>query len=283
VDGTELLMHPEKGQRAVNSVDQIAAFEWAARSTSAAVFNIVRGARPGMSEMQAMQLMDYAGQPLSMHPILVSGKGDINGLRSPGVKIIEYGDAISTGFGYWGSLCCRAGMMLGQPDSAFFEKVAAPYFQGVAAWFKALALGVEGREMFQAVSKAFEGSGFHSALNPGHLTSYEEWLSSPILADSTQKIRSGMVLQSDIIPTPLPSGWLMNCEDTVVVADDSLRAELRARHPGLWLRVQDRRRLMIEQLGIALAEEVLPLTDGTAYLPPFWLACEWVCAVEVLL
>jgi hypothetical protein len=66
----------------------------------------------------------------------------------------------------------------------------------------------------------------------------------------------------------------------VAVADASLRAELRARYPELWERVQTRRKLMIEGLGIQPAEEMLPLTDATAYLPPFWLASDLVCAVE---
>ncbi len=280
VEATQLMMHPEGGLRATNSADQIAAFEWAARNTSAAVFSILHGTRPGMSEMQAIQLMRYAGQPLTMHPILVSGKGEINGLRSPSAKIIEYGDAISTGLGYWGSLACRAGMLLGQPDPLFFEKVAAPYFRVIAAWYKSMCLGVQGQEVFQAVAQAFEGSGMRSALNPGHLTSIEEWISSPIRPDSAETIRSGMVFQSDIIPTPLQPGWLMNCEDTVAIANPALRAELQAKYPQLWARTQRRRQLMTEALGLQLAEEILPLTDGTAYLPPFWLASELVCALE---
>ena len=280
VDGTALLMHPETGIRNSNSADQIAAFEWAARTSSAAVFSILTGTRPGMSEMQAMQLMMFSGQPLSMHPIFVSGKGEINGLRSPSGKIIEYGDAVSTGLGYWGSLSCRAGMMLGEPDLSFFEKIAAPYFKAVVSWYECMRIGAEGKDIFQTVATAFEGSGLHALLNPGHLTSYEEWTSSPIRPDSTEKIKSGMVFQSDIIPTPLPAGWLMNCEDTLAVADASLRAEIKAKHPGLWARVQSRRQVMIERIGIQLAEELLPLTDATAYLPPFWLAHELVCTVS---
>ena len=280
VDGTALLIHPETGMRNRNSADQIAAFEWAARTASAAVFSIVTGTRPGMSEMQAMQLMRYAGQPMTMHPIFVSGKGEINGLRSPSGKIIEYGDAVSTGLGYWGSLSCRAGMMLGQPDTSFFEQIAAPYFRVIATWYQSIRIGVEGKHVFQSVARAFEASGLHSSLNPGHLTSYEEWTSSPIRLDSAEKVRSGMVFQSDIIPTPLPAGWLMNCEDTVAVADASLRTELKVRYPELWVRVQDRRQLMTEALGIQMAEDLLPLTDGTTYLPPFWLANELVCAVS---
>jgi len=279
IDGTLLLTHPESGQRNLNSAAQIAAFEWAARNSSAAVFSILTGTRPGMSEMQAIQLMLFAGQPLTMHPIFVSGKGEINGLRSPSNKIIEYGDAISTGLGYWGSLSCRAGMMLGDPDRHFFEQVATPYFRVVATWYQTMRIGTAGRDIFQAVTGAFEGSGLRPMLNPGHLTSFDEWTSSPIRPDSPEKVRSGMVFQSDIIPTPMAPGWLMNCEDTVAVADVSLRAELKASYPELWKRVQSRRKLMTEALGIQLADEMLPLTDGTAYLPPFWLANELVCTV----
>jgi len=280
VDGSALMMHPEAGLRATNNADQIAAFEWAARNTSAAVFNILRNARPGMSEMQAMQWMRYAGQPMSMHPIFVSGKGEINGLRSPSAKLIEYGDAVSTGLGYWGSLVCRAGMMLGQPEAVFFEQVAAPYYRAIATWHQAMRLEITGREIFQAIAQAFAGSSLHSSLNPGHLTSFDEWLSSPVRPDSDERIRSGMVFQCDIIPAPLLPGQLINCEDTVAIADATLRAEIQAKYPDLWERIQRRRRLMREALGIQPAEELLPLTDGTAYLPPFWLAPDTVCAVS---
>ena len=63
------------------------------------------------------------------------------------------------------------------------------------------------------------------------------------------------------------------------MADAGLRAELQAKYPGLWGRVQRRRELMCQGLGIQLAEELLPLSDSTAYLPPFWLAPDLVCAV----
>jgi len=286
VDGTALLMHPQSGLRSltgctvVGTADQIAAFEWAARTCSAAVFSVLHNARPGMSELRAMRKMHYAGLPLSMHPILTSGKGEINGLRSPSAKIIEYGDGISVGIGYWGSLVCRAGQMVGEVDEGFFANVATPYFGAVASWYGAMRIGVSGGEVFSTVHQAFAGSTLRPALNPGHLTSYDEWLHSPIRPQSAEKVVSGMVFQCDIIPTPLPLGQLMNCEDTVAVADASLRAAIRAAYPEMWERMQRRRRLMTDALGIHLAEELLPLSDGAAYLPPFWLVNELVCVVS---
>ena len=150
VDGTALLMHPEHGIRSLNgctaegAAAQIAAFEWGARHASAAVFSVLRNARPGMSEMRALSHMHYAGLPLTMHPIFVSGKGEINGLRSPSAKIVEYGDGVSVGLGYWGSLVCRAGMMLGAPDETYFEQVVTPYFRAIATWHQTLRIGISG-------------------------------------------------------------------------------------------------------------------------------------------
>ena len=232
-----------------------------------------------MSEMQAMKHMGYAGQPMSMHPIFVSGKGELNGLRSPGAKVLEYGDAVSTAVGYWGSLVCRAGMLLGEPDWSFFESTVAPYYRVLATWYTTARIGVSGDEIFHAVSRAFAGSSLRSMLNPGHLTSFDEWLHSPVRPGSNEKIASGMVFQSDIIPTPLPAGRALNCEDTVAFADAALRAEMRAAYPELWGRVQQRRLFIRDALGVALPEELLPLSDGALYLPPFWLAADTACAV----
>ena len=279
-DGTALLMHPESGLRLLNSADQIAAFEWAARNASAAVFAVLRGARPGMSEMQAMRGMSYAGLPMSMHPIFVSGKGELNGLRSPGERVLEYGDAVSTAVGYWGSLVCRAGLLLGEPDWSFFESTVAPYYRALAAWYTTARIGATGDEIIQAVTSAFEGSPLRSMLNPGHLTSFDEWLHTPVRPGSREKIASGMVFQSDIIPTPLPPGRSLNCEDTVAFAHAALRAEIRSAHPVLWKRVQGRRGFIQDALGVSLPDETLPLGDGVLYLPPFWLAADLVCTLN---
>ena len=43
---------------------------------------------------------------------------------------------------------------------------------------------------------------------------------------------------------------------------------------------QQARRALMTALGIHPAGEILPLTDATAYLPPFWLASDLVCAVS---
>ena len=92
-------------------------------------------------------------------------------------------------------------------------------------------------------------------------------------------LASGMVLQCDIIPTPLPYGTALNCEDTVALADGALRDELSRDFPELWARIVSRRAFMAESLGLTLAPEVLPLSFANAYLPPFWLDDALVCTL----
>ena len=81
-----------------------------------------------------------------------------------------------------------------------------------------------------------------------------------------------MPFQVDVIPTPLPTGWALNCEDGVVFANAALRAELRDRHPAVAERIEARRKFVGDELGIAIRDSILPLSSTPLCLPPFWLA-----------
>ncbi|MBW3634405.1 MAG: Xaa-Pro aminopeptidase, partial [Chloroflexi bacterium] len=264
VDVTTVLMHPRDGLRTLNSADQVAAFAWAALRASQAVFRVVNETRPGMTEREVAARMGYAGEPLSMHPIVASGApGEaINGLRSPGGRPVAVGDGITCGIGYWGSLCCRAGLVEDAASHDFFVNYVRPYFLAQAAWYSTVGIGVTGGEVFVAVEAALANAGatFRPMLNPGHLISYDEWVHSPIEQGSDVALASGMALQCDIIPTPLLPGTALNCEDSVVLADEALRAEIAARHPDLWARIGRTRELMEHQLGLSLRPETLPLS-----------------------
>jgi hypothetical protein len=283
VDVTPVLMAPGDGLRVQNSADQMAAFAWAALRSSQAVFRVIHGLRPGMTERSLAVQLGYAGEQLSMHPIVASGApGEaINGLRSPGGRQIGIGDGISCGIGYWGSLCCRAGMVEDAVGIDFFRHYVRPYFLVQAAWYATVGIGVSGGEVFAAVDRALSEAGapFRPALNPGHLISYDEWVHSPIEKESPVPLASGMALQCDIIPTPMPPGTALNCEDTIVLADEALRTEIASRHPLLWARIERNRELMIQQLGLTLRPETLPLSLANAYLPPAWMSPQMVCTL----
>lgn len=277
-DATEVVMSARDGLRSESSADQIAVFEWAAARASRAVASIVGAAAPGRTERQAVAAMGYAGEPLSAHVMFASGPEVGVGLRSATDRQLAAGDAATTAVGFWGGLCCRAGLIEPAPpkDSShaahYLEETAIPYWTAIATWYESVRLGTAGGEIDRRVRSTLAGKGFGPALNPGHLTHLDEWVHSPVRPESEDPIRSGMCLQCDIIPDNTQPGRAANCEDTLAVADADLRAELAAGHPELWSRVEARRAFMRDQLGLAIGEELLPLSAMPAYFPPFWLS-----------
>jgi hypothetical protein len=201
------------------------------------------------------------------------------GLRSPSSRRLAEGDGVTTAVGFRGGLCCRAGLLSAAIDDQFQRELVTPYFHAIATWWQTLRIGVTGDAMQRAVLASLEGAAFAPALNPGHLIADDEWVHTPIRPGSVEQIASGMIFQCDIIPAPVPDGRALNCEDTVAVADADLRAALAAGYPELWQRVQIRRAFLREALGIQIADELVPLSSAPAYLPPFWLQSDLVCAI----
>ncbi len=270
-DVTPALLDPEHGLRSRASADQIAAFEWAASRATRAVMRIVAATRPGMTELEAISRMGYQGEPLSAHVMFTSGTGEIVGLRSPTARTIRDGDAVTTGIGYWGGLGCRAGILRSGEDPEFTRELGAPYFHAIATWYETIGIGTKGGEIFDAIEEVLGSTSFRSMLNPGHLTHLDEWVHSPVVKDGAVPVASGMAFQCDIIPAPAGPGRALNCEDPVAIADADLRNELANGYPDVWERIVSRQRFMRDEIGIRVADEVLPLSSSPAYLPPFWL------------
>lgn len=277
-DATDVVMNPRDGLRSVASADQIAVFEWAASRASQAVASIVAAAEPGVSERDAVGAMGYQGDPLSAHVMFASGTDVAVGLRSPTDRRLELGDAATTAVGFWGGLCCRAGLVErvsatpSRNAADYLARLAIPYWGAIKIWYEAVALGKAGGEIDASVREALAETDFGSALNPGHLTHLDEWVHTPIRPGSAEPVRSGMCFQCDIIPDAARPGWAANCEDTLAVADTDLRTELATRHPDLGARIDARRTFMRDALGIAIADEILPLSAAPAYFAPFWLS-----------
>jgi hypothetical protein len=277
-DVTAALTSPRSGLRTFASADQIAVFEWGASQCSAWVQAVLGAARPGVSEREAFRAAPWAGEPLSCHPVFASGPNVAIGLCSPSSRRLELGDAAVAAIGLWGGNCARGGIIAATVDDltsqseGYLERLAVPYWRAMATWFETLELGVPGGSVFDTITGLLEGEVFASSLNPGHLIHYEEWMDSPIRAGSQDPIASGMVLQTDIIPTGIRPGWTVNCEDTVAIADSELRAEIAQRHPELWARIRARQDHVRDVLGIELRDEVLPLSCTAVYFRPFWLA-----------
>jgi len=279
MDATATLMHPVEGLRSTVSAAQVAAWEYSAVHAAKAVFGVIDASRPGRTEYDAVRGMDYPGYPLSAHVMFASGKGDLNGLRSPSAKVIEAHDAVTTAVGFWGGLTCRAGLVASADDD-FLDKIAFPYYRTIAAWYSAISVGVSGGDVWDVVMDSLAGVSFKPLVNPGHLIGHEEWTHTPIRDGSTDVLRSGMTMQSDIIPFPLPPGSAINAEDTVVLADSRLRRELADHFPDLWERTQQRRRYMADRVGIHIREDVLPLSPTCGYLLPLWQAPALACVID---
>ncbi len=270
-DATPVLMHPITGLRSIVDADQIAVSEWAGARASAALWRILSGVKEGDTEYGAVARMHHEGEPLSAHLMLASGNpsSSVIGLRSPGARVMKRGDGIVGAIGLWGGLSARGGLLSNGADD--FLKIASAYFEGLLAWYEAADIGICGGDIFSAVTEVLARGGLRSALNPGHLTSYDEWVHSPIQPGYAGQISAGMVFQVDIIPVPMRMGHALNCEDTVVFADQALRRDLEARHPAVAQRIAERRIFVREAIGIDLKESILPMSSTPLCLPPFWL------------
>ena len=261
----------------INEVEQLAAFEYAACQTSQGVRQLLFGLRPGMTEHEAVRLLDWNGMPLSCHLMLSSGPRATLGLLSPGDRMIERGDPLTVAFGIWGALNCRAGFVveeaseLPDPIHDYVERLVGPYFEAVAEWYGALHIGQTGGALHEIIERRLGDPFFGIFLNPGHQLHLDEWVNSPISRGSTIELRSGMVFQVDIIPATGTDYFTTNIEDGLALADQSLRDAFAAAYPAAWERVQARRRFMGDALGIELHPDVLPFSNLPAFLPPFLL------------
>jgi len=272
-----IFMDASRGLRAINDVDQLARFEFAATLTSQAVRDAIFGLRPGMTEYEVVQAMRLTGLPLSCHLMLSSGPRASTGLPSPSSRVIQRGDPFTVAYGVWGALNCRAGFVAESeadlPGAArdYVDRLVRPYFAAIAAWYEQVGIGVPGGDLYAAIHERLGDPFFGLGLNTGHLIHLDEWVNSPIYAGSTEVLGSGMALQVDVIPATGSPYFTANVEDGIALADEALRDEFMHRYPEAWQRIQARRAFMRDALGIRLKPEVLPFSNIPAYLPPYLL------------
>jgi Xaa-Pro aminopeptidase len=276
-NATRLLIDAADGLRVTNEVEQLAYYEWAACQTSQGVRNLIFGLRPGLTELEAVRLLEWNGTPLSCHLMLTAGPRARFGLLSPSDRTVARGDPFTTAFGIWGALNCRAGFVaagateLPAAIGDYVERLVAPYFDAVAEWYRALRIGASGGALHDIIRRRLGDPFFGIHLNPGHQLHLDEWVNSPVGPGSTVELRSGMALQVDIIPATGTEYFTTNIEDGIGIADEPLRQAFAARYPAAWQRIGSRRRFMADALGIELHPDVLPFSNIPAWLPPFLL------------
>jgi Xaa-Pro aminopeptidase len=275
-NATSLLIDAADGLRVVNEVAQLAYFEWAACQTSQGVRKLIFGLRPGLTELEAVRLLEWNGTPLSCHLMLTAGPRARFGLLSPSDREIQRGDPFTIAFGIWGALNCRAGFVAASardlPVSDYLERLVAPYFEAIGEWYRALRVGVKGSVLHEIIRCRLGDPFFGISLNHGHQLHLDEWVNSPIGPGSNIELGSGMALQVDVIPATGTNYFTTNIEDGVALADESLRRAFAAEYPEAWRRIEKRRHFMTDVLGIGLHPDVLPFSNIPAWLPPFLLA-----------
>jgi hypothetical protein len=281
---TDILMHADYGLRSFCSAAEIAYFEHNNVLASEGMKRMLFGMKEGMTDFQVAELARVNGTPLGCHLGVKTGKKRPPGLSGAAGNRIERGNVFSANVCYWGSNICRAGWVAGSADdlppqaSDYVPSFAGPYFEAVREWHALLKIGTPGGDFARLIAERLPFDKFGIFLNPGHLIHLDEWLSSPMYAGSTIRLHSGMAIQVDVIPSS-KTYYSTRMEDGLVLADAALRTEIQRRFPACYARCQARRAFMAGTLGIEVSEEVLPLSNIPALVPPFLLSPNRVLAM----
>ena len=277
INVTDLFIHPEYGVRIINSADEIAYFEFGATYASDSVQQMLLNTRTGLNEVEISQFATAGSIPTTLFPKVLAGdRMDLN-MVSPTTNELKLGDRFQVTMGLIGGQSNRRGFAaysqddLSEKAKDWLETVAKPYFATVANWYEKIGDGLVGGDMYTMVESTYPKEKYGWFLNPGHLIATEEWLSSPIYEGSDITIKSGMLLQMDIIPFTESHYAAPNCEDGVAIADEALRNELKERYPDVYQRIDNRRNFMKDVLNINLKAEVLPLSNIAGLYRPFML------------
>lgn len=266
----------ENGARTTNNANEIAHFEFGASLASDSILDAMNAIDVGVSEMEVADKLVRYGQHTNVVTILASGERFVKANMFPTNKKIELGDPMSVTIGYRGGLSSRGGYAVNDeselPESQqdYLDKVAIPYFSAYIHWLENIHVGQTGGELYKQIEDVLPKETYGWELCPGHLTSYEEWTSSPVYEGSSEPLRSGMIMQVDFIP--VMKGYAgVSAESTVGLADEQLQNEIKQSYPDLWERMTQRRLYLKETLGINLSKDVLPMCSTVGYLRPYLL------------
>jgi hypothetical protein len=272
-----IFMDNETGLRHHNCLEELVRFEWASCRTSESIKNVVRNVKVGVREYALAAYYQSDGLTYNCHPMVSTGEKAKNGMSSPSARQVQLGDAFTSAFGVQGALTCRAGFIAHNKEDLpkeigdTFEKFWRNYFETVVTWYESIGIGVKAADVCKKVEAMRDKKLFDFAVNTGHTIHLDEWVNSPFYPKSPVILYSNMALQMDIIPVSKGAFVCANMEDGVVLADANLRSEWAKRFPQSWQRIEAKRQFMIEQLGIQISEDVLPMGNMPAYYAPYFL------------
>ncbi len=264
-----VFVDPEAGLRSTVSPADIALFEWGNIEASDGMKTLIQGLRLGATDHDMARLIPFNGSPQPCHWSVKTGPQRIS-LASPRGHILERGHTFSANISYWGANCCRAAWLAAGPQDApdgYAESFAGPYFAALGEWFAHLQIGRPAGDLQAVIHKHLSTEMFGIQLNPGHLIHLDEWPSSPVYEGSNIPLRSGMLMQCDVIPSH-PRFFSTRMEDSYLLADAALQAAL---DPALLARCLARQSFMRLSLGLPVPDEVLPLSNLAGVIQPYLL------------
>ena len=272
----------------VYSPKEIAAAEAAAARSSNVLIRMLKNLKPGMSEYALSESARVGFAPVVMWPLVNFGAQSVSlGLRSPQEDSrLSLGDVCGLCYGVRGSLSSRVGVAAYDQASmrpelakhlfSFYGK----FFQAMCQWYEAAHVGVDGNTLHHAVHDLLDGPDHYVELNCGHYTGRDEWVNALSYDGSKYTLPDGAYMQVDIISSKSDPTRTAICEDPAVIAGPELRAALAQQYPDVYARIAARQKAMRETLGIALHDDVLPLSNINAAMFPFMLNLDVVFALE---
>lgn len=276
-NATHLFIRGDRGVRTVNNENEIAHYEYGANLASNSMLTALDAVEPGIREVELGALLNAEGQYQTVVTIAAAGQRFENANFYPTYKKVERGQPLSMTTGFKGGLSSRTGFVIADaqelPENQqdYLTRVAKPYFAAVARWLEVINIGMPGGELYAQVESVLPKATYGWHLNPGHLSADEEWMSSPVYPGSDETLKSGMILQIDIIPS-VPGYTGVSAEESIALADAALQAKIQQHYPDLWARIVARRDYIKQVLNIKLSDDVIPLSNSVAYLRPFLLA-----------
>ncbi|MCH4054194.1 MAG: aminopeptidase P family N-terminal domain-containing protein [Atopobiaceae bacterium] len=280
-NATDVFIGPHGVRRTCNA-NELAHYEFGASLASDAVLDAMDALEPGVTEVAVADGMQRLGQHPTVITIATFGPRFVNANLYPTANALKLGQSVSLTIGYKGGTSSRAGYGVRGPEEldaslrGYVDELAIPYFHAITAMLSEVHVGMTGGELYELVEGIFPKSEFGWKLNPSHLTADEEWLCSPVSPGSDEPLESGMMIQTDLIPSVAPYAGV-SMESTYALADERLQAEMAAQYPAMWERFQQRRRYIQDVQHVALSPEVMPLASTLAYIRPYLLSRAALC------
>ncbi len=269
----------------VHSYD-VAIFERNNVKASGAMRRVQFALRPGITDHELLaEAVHYDGTPLSCHMTCKTGPGRIS-LASASGNLIARGHTWSANVAYWGANICRANWIasderdLPAPAREYLPAFVEPYFSAMAKWLESIRPGASCAAIYERVHTQLPHDTFHVELNPGHYISYDEWPGSPFTANSDVNLHSGMVLQSDIIPSH-PTYFSTRLEDGYAILDATAWRDFRQTYPNAASRIEQRQHFLRNTLGIAIDDTLKPLSNTAGILAPWGLSPRMIIARKI--